>query len=269
MAKSNSKSFFFQSFWLNLLAAVIIIGVIIFLFLQLLGSITKHGQYLTVPGVINKNTSEAVSFLESKGFDVVIQDSVYLDSLPKGIVLKQLPDPNSTVKINRTVYLTVNRVTPPLVEMPGLEGKTINYAIEIIKRSHLILGDTTYRSDFMKNSVLEQSFAGNPIATGSKLPWGSRIDLVIGSGLDKQAIPVPSLLGLTFLEAKVVLELNAITLGAVIVDPDVTDTATAYVFKQSPPRKNDDDELVFIQSGQLMDIWLSATQRVPVDSLKK
>lgn len=266
---AKSKSYFFQSFWLNLLAAIILIAVVIFLFLQLLGSITKHGQYLTVPGVVNKNTTEAVKFLESKGFDVVIQDSVYIDSLAKGIVLKQLPDPNSTVKINRTVYLTVNRVTAPLVEMPGLEGKTISYAIEILKRSHLELGDTIYRSDFMKNSVLEQSFAGNPIAMGSKLPYGSKIDLVIGSGLNKEAILVPSLIGLTFAEAKVVLELNAITLGAVIVEPDVIDTAAAFIFKQSPPKTNENGEPIFIQSGQLMDIWLSATMRLPVDTLKK
>lgn len=263
-----AKVSFFKSFWLNLLAAILIVGVIIFFFLQLLGSITKHGQYLTVPGVINKNTNEAIKFLEEKGFEVVIQDSVYLDTLPKGIVLKQLPDPNSTVKINRTVYLTVNRFTPPLVEMPGLEGKTINYAIEILKRSHLLLGDTTYKSDFMKNSVLEQSYSGNPIAMGSKLPWGSKIDLVIGSGLNKEVIAVPSLLGLTFTEAKMVLELNGITLGAVIVDPDVTDTAAAFIFKQSPPKTDENDQPVYIQSGQLMDLWLSVTSRVPVDSLK-
>ena len=75
-------------------------------------------------------------------------------------------------------------------------------------------------------------------------------------------------MGLTFLEAKVVLELNSITLGAVIVDPDVTDTASAYIFKQDPPRKNVEGEPVYIQSGQLMDIWLSSTQKIPVDSLK-
>ena len=122
--------------------------------------------------------------------------------------------------------------------------------------------------DCCKNSVLEQSYAGNPISTGSKLPWGSRIDLVIGSGLNQEAIAVPSVLGLTFTEAKVVLELNGITLGAVIPDADVVDTATSFVYKQSPPRKNDNDETVFIQPGQLMDIWLSATLKVPVDSLK-
>ncbi|MBS1761860.1 MAG: PASTA domain-containing protein [Bacteroidetes bacterium] len=263
-----AKTTFFKSFWLNLLAAVILIALVIFLFLQLLGSITKHGQYLTVPGVLNKNTADAVKFLEDKGFEVVIQDSVFIDSLARGVVLKQLPDPNSTVKINRTVYLTVNRVTPPLVDMPALEGKSISYALELLKRSHLLLGDTTYRSDFMKNSVLEQSYAGNAINSGSKIPWGSKIDLVIGSGLDKTIIPVPSLMGLTFSEAKIVLETNNIMLGAVIVEPDVLDTAAAFIYKQSPPKLNEQNEPNYIQPGQIMDVWLSLTQKNPVDTLK-
>jgi hypothetical protein len=93
-----------QPFWVNLVAAIAIALLIIFIFLKMLGIITRHGKYLTVPSVIGKNTEESVKFLESKGFDVIIQDSVYVDSAKKGIVLKQLPDPNSTVKINRTVF---------------------------------------------------------------------------------------------------------------------------------------------------------------------
>src|SRR5687768_7465725 len=107
-----------KPFWINLVAVIAIALLVVFLFLWMLGVITRHGEYLTVPSVIGKNTEESVKYLESKGFDVVIQDSVYSDTAKKGIVLKQLPDPNSTVKINRTVFLTVNRVTLPLVDMP-------------------------------------------------------------------------------------------------------------------------------------------------------
>lgn len=255
-----------RPFWVNLIAVLVLATVIIFGFLQLLGLITKHGEYLTVPSVIGKSTPEAVEFLEGKGFEVVIQDSVFIDTAKRGIVLKQLPDPNSTVKINRSVYLTVNRFTLPMVDMPALEGKTFNFAMEILKRSHLQLGDTTFRPDFMRGSVLEQSYKGNKITSGAKLPWGSRVDLVIGSGLDEQKIPVPSLLGLTLAEARVLLEMNGIELGAIVPDPDVKDTLSAYVYRQAPPEKNEDDVPIFIQSGQLMDIWISPTMKVPRDS---
>lgn len=126
-----------------------------------------------------------MKFLEGKGFEVIIQDSIYTDTAKMGIVLKQLPDPNSTVKINRIVFLTVNRLTLPLVEMPSLEGKTLNYALIILERSHLKLGDTSYKPDFMRGSVLEQLYKGKRLSYGSKLPWGSQIDLVIAGGYRK------------------------------------------------------------------------------------
>lgn len=233
----------------------------------MLGVMTNHGAYLTVPSVVGKKTDEAVKFLESKGFEVVIKDSVYTDTAKNGIVLKQIPDPNSTVKINRTVLITVNRVTLPMIDMPALEGKSLNFALEILKRSHLKLGDTIYRPDFMRGSVLEQLFRGNKITSGSKIPWGSRVDLVIGSGLNQDPILVPQMEGMTFEEAKILLQESGILLGAVVADPDVLDSAAAFIWKQSPPRYDDQKEPVYIQPGQLMDLWISKEMKNIIDTL--
>ena len=253
--------------WVNIIAAIVLVFLILFIFLQLLGLITKHGQYLTVPSVTGKSTPEAVKFLESKGFEVVIQDSIYVDTAKKGIVLKQLPDPNSTVKINRTVFLTVNRVTLPMIEMPSLEGKTLNYALLILEHSHLKLGDTTYKPDFMRGSVLEQQYKGNKVASGTKIPWGSRIDLVIAGGLSEERFMVPSLVGLTVAEARAVLEANGILMGAMIPNGPISDTAAAYIYKQNPPKYNEDSEPMYIKSGQLLDLYISAEMIAP-DSVK-
>lgn len=257
-----------RPFWVNLVVAISLMLLILFGILQMLGMITKHGEYLTVPSVTNKSTDEAIKFLESKGFDVTILDSIYVDTAKMGTVLKQLPEANSTVKINRTVLLTVNRVTLPLVEVPSLQGKSFNYAMEILKRSHLTLGDTSFRPDFMMGSVLEQTFKGKSIDAGSKIPWGSPIDLVIGSGLANQSIPVPDLMNMTFGEAKVILEANGISLGALIAEPGTKDTLAAFIYKQSPMRYTDDESkaLRYIQSGQLMDIWVSPVRKSTIDT---
>jgi beta-lactam-binding protein with PASTA domain len=255
-----------RPFWVNLLAAIGLAVLIVFGFLQLLGGITKHGEYLTVPSVTGKTTSDAVKFLESKGFDVTIQDSVYTDTAKMGIVLRQLPEPNSTVKVNRTVLLTVNRVTLPMVEMPALQGKSLNFAIELLNRSHLQLGDTTYKPDFMMGSILEQKYKGAVIDAGSKLTWGSKVDLVIAGGLAQEHIIVPSLIGMTYAEAKALLEGEGINIGALIPDPGITDTAAAFVYKQNPPRYTEDKQPVYIQSGQLMDLWISPVMKAPQDS---
>jgi beta-lactam-binding protein with PASTA domain len=119
----------------------------------------------------------------------------------------------------------------------------------------------------MRGSVLEQLYKGNKIKSGSKIPWGGRVDLVIGSGLNQDPILVPQMLGMTFEEAKVLLQENGILLGAVVADPDVTDSSAAFIWKQSPPRYDDQKEPVYVRPGQLMDLWISKEMKTNPDTL--
>ena len=256
-----------RPFWVNLLAAIAIALLFLFLFLKMLGWITKHGAYLKVPAVTGMKTDEAIKLLEKQGFEVYIQDSVFTDTAARGIVLKQLPDPNATVKVNRTVFITVNRLVPPMIDMPRLEGQNLSFALKILERNHLKLGDTIYKPDFMMGSVLEQQYNGVRIAEKTKIQWGSRITLVIGGGLETQQMLVPSLIGMTYGEARSYLTENGIGLGAIIPDGKITDTAAAFVFKQRPERFDADQKPMFIQSGQVMDLWISQVMKFPVDSV--
>ncbi len=255
-----------KPFWFNLLAAIVLGFLLLWGTLRMLGFITKHGDYLTVPGVINKPTMASIKMLEDKGFTVIVQDSIYTDTAKMGTVLKQFPEPNSTVKVNRVVILTVNRVTLPLVDMPSLTSKSQDYALEILGRSHLKLGDTTFKPSYMLGAVIEQNLNGQPIKPGTKIPWGSKIDLVIASGLSIEPIPVPALEGITFAEAKAIIEEKGILLASVILDAGTKDTATAFVYKQNPPKFNDDKSPNYIRAGQVMDLWLNKERKVLADS---
>lgn len=252
-----------QPFWINLLAALLLVFLIGFLFLQSLSWFTNHGAYLKVPEVKGQNVENAIKILESHGFEVVIQDSVYSDSIPRYTVIKQLPELDATVKVNRTVYLTINRAIPPEITIPKLEGLSFRFAYELLMRNHLKLGDTIYRPDFMKGSVLEQQYNGSRITAGTKVPWGARINLIIGGGLQVEQMSVPELVGLTFAEAKALLETKGITLASVITMNSVKDTAAAYVYKQNPERFDVDKTPIYIRPGQTMDVWLSP---IPLDS---
>src|SRR6187401_2556154 len=106
-----------RPFWMNLLAGLVLMVVLLFLSI-LLGPCTRHGKNKTVPNVVGKSFAEAQKILDNSGFDVAVQDSIYTDTIAKGTVLRQVPDGDAIVKISRTVYLTVNRYVPPLVEMP-------------------------------------------------------------------------------------------------------------------------------------------------------
>lgn len=252
-----------QPFWVNLLAAIAIALLLLFLFLKMLGWITKHGKYLTVPAVTGMKTNEAIKLLEKQGFEVYIQDSIFTDTAARGIVLKQLPDPNATVKINRTVFITVNREIPPMIDMPKLEGLNLSFALKLMERNHLKLEDTIYKADFMMGSVLEQQYKGVRIPEKAKVQWGSRITLIVGGGLATQQMAVPSLLGLTFCEAKALLEANGIGIGAVIPEGRLTDTCASFVFQQRPEKFDTDRRPQYIQSGQVMDLWISQVMIAP------
>jgi len=258
-----------RPFWVNLLAAGALAFLLIFLFLQMLSLITKHGEFLTVPSVLGKKTEEAVVFLKKKGFDVQIQDSVYTDTAARGIVLKQLPDPNATVKVNRTIFLTVNRVIPPMIDMPKLEGQSLRFALEILARNHLKLADTIYKPDFMMGSVLEQQYNGVRIPEKAKIQWGSSITLIIGGGLEDRQMLVPSLLGMTFGEAKAYLTENGIGIGAIIANSPIKDTNSAFIYQQNPDRFDEDHIPRYIQAGQVMDLYLSPVMITPKDSVDK
>ena len=94
--------------------------VLLFILSIFLGPLTRHGKNKTVPNVMGKSFEEAKKILNNSGFDVEVQDSIYSDTIAKGSVLRQVPDGDAPVKISRTVYLTINRQVPPVVEMPNL-----------------------------------------------------------------------------------------------------------------------------------------------------
>ncbi|HMO62596.1 MAG TPA: PASTA domain-containing protein [Ferruginibacter sp.] len=254
--------------WVNMLAAATLFFLLVLLILQLLGWMTKHGEYHTVPLVKGKPMDEAIKLLESQGFEVAIQDSVYTDTLAKGIVIKQLPDPNATVKINRTVFITVNRYIPPMINMPSLEGKPLNFALQIMERSHLKLGDTIFRTDFMKGSVIEQQYRGVRILPGDKIQWGSKITLIVSKGLDETNIIVPDLVGMTYAEAKAELD-SMNVLVTLVTTPDVKDTMNAYIYKQNPPHFDENKRLMYIKPGMVMDLFLSPVMINLTDTTNK
>jgi beta-lactam-binding protein with PASTA domain len=249
------------------LFAIVLVILLFLLFLGSLGYLTKHGQILKIPSVAGKSFDEASKILAEQGFDVEIQDSVYIDTLPPLIVIKQFPESDASVKINRKVYLTVNRSVPPLIEMPRLVGSFRN-AVLILKQFGLKLGDTTYKPDFTKNSVLGQLYNGVEIKPGTKIPMGSTIDLILSSGLANVDMSVPDMFGMTLGQARV--RMDSLGIGMVpIPDPGVSDTVNAYIYRQNPERFTEDRKLNRIRPGQMIDIWLSTEKKERVDTTIK
>ncbi|MEP7277784.1 MAG: PASTA domain-containing protein [Bacteroidota bacterium] len=255
--------------WANILFAIASISVLLIIFLFSLNWITHHGKILKIPQVMGKALPDAKKQLETQGFDIVIQDSVYVDSLAPLSVVKQFPEPDAEVKINRTVYLTINRATPPMIQMPQLVGQSFRSAQILLKQTGLKLGDTSFVPDFAKNSIKKQLYMGHEIVFGTRVPTGAKIDLVISNGIADVDLSVPDLIGITYADAKVLMEGNNLEFGPVVPDPDVKDTLNAYIYWQRPARITEDHRVNRIHPGELIDVRLSAARPVRADSSAK
>lgn len=260
-----------KPFWVNFLVAIAVVAILLFGFFFYLSVITGHTNTFKVPAVQGMPLEQATKILKQQGFEVEVADSVYIDTMPPLAVIKQSPDNGSLVKSNRTIFLTINRVTPPSVQMPNLIGLSYTAAKMQINSMGLKIGDTVYRPDIAQNTILQQMQYGVDIQPGTKIVLGSKIDLVLGSGVGDEAFDVPDLVGLTYAEAKAVLESLNINIGALVVDPDVRDSARAFVYRQNPPKYIDiEGEAIErrthnqIRAGQSMDIWLSIKKTITV-----
>jgi beta-lactam-binding protein with PASTA domain len=261
-----------RSFRFNLLVVIVLVIVLGILFFLSLGIITKHNETLTVPDVRRKNVKEAMMLLEKAGFEADVRDSIYIDSIPALAVWEQQPETGAEVKVGRTIYLTVNKVVPPMVAMPDLEGLTYRSAEMTLRSRRLNVGDTIYKPDFATNTVLQQLLNHKVIKPGKMIPEGSNITLVLSSGTGSIENPVPDLIGLTYLEAREILSASNLNLGTVLIDAGVSDTANAFVTKQEPPRRNNLGEKNMVRAGESIDIWLGPVKpvrdtAVPVDTL--
>ena len=119
----------------------------------------------------------------------------------------------------------------------------------------------------MSGSIIEQQYNGAKITEKTKVPWGSKITLIIGAGLEETLMLVPDLVGMTYGEAKQYLVDNGLALAATVSDGALKDSANAFVYDQNPRRFNEEKQPNYISSGQVMDLFIAAQMRAFRDSV--
>lgn len=220
--------------WYNILVGIGAILVFVIIFFFSLGWITGNGETEKVPNVVGLDMNTAQKNLTNLGFNVVVQDSIYVDTLARNGILRQTPDPDEIVKKGRTVYLTINRVLAPQIEMPNLIGFSLQSATTYLKVLGLRIGNITLVPDRNKNVILDQLFNGVNIAPGKKIPSGTVIDFMVGDGTMSSQIEVPDLIGMTVPMARdKILELGFV-IGDYSSNESIQDSASAYIIGQEP-----------------------------------
>ena len=240
-----------KSFRDNLLIAGLVLIVSLLILFYSLRVYTRHGDGLLVPKLGGMPVENAIQVLESQGLQYQI-DTVYVADKAPGLVIEQDPDPNTNVKVGRTIYLTVVTRQAPNGTFPDINGKTFLEAQATLIGYGFKVGDTTYTSGVARDMVLKASWGGQVMDRGQLVHKGSRIDLVLGDGKGASEVDIPNLVGLNLNEARLSLLGSSLLLGNVAFES--TDSLNAKVIEQLPAPS---DTLNKVSIGTRIDIILS------------
>lgn len=223
-----------KSFRLNLLGAIgTVVGIVLIAFFSL-SYYTRHGEGIPVPTLKGMSIDRAMEVLKDQGFGYQI-DSIYVSDKAPGTIVEQDPDAGTNVKAGRVIYLTmVTRLAPP-VALPDLTDQNYMEAVATLQNYGLEVGDTTTKPD-IANHILEVHFAGRVIKPGTKIPKGSKIDLVIGNGQGASEVDIPDLVNQDLDAAKFAIRGAGLTIGTIEYQGSITDSTSLTVVAQYPAK---------------------------------
>jgi beta-lactam-binding protein with PASTA domain len=93
---------------------------------------------------------------------------------------------------------------------------------------------------------------------------GARVDLVLGKGLSDERAAIPSLVGLSLEEARIMASERFLSVGAAVRDQTITiadDELRAIIFKQKP----EPGPGITLPMGSAIDVWISLdSTKVPL-----
>ena len=169
-------------FWVNIIAMIVVVVVMVFGVLKWLDIHTHHGETVMVPDVKGMTVEEATKMFRNHGLVCVVSDTKYVKDKAAGIVLDLKPGVGDKVKEGRTVYLTVNTQDIPLRVIPDVADNSSLRQAEAKLQSagfklteiQLIHGE--------KDWVYGVKYQGRQLAAGEKVPVGASLTLMVGNG---------------------------------------------------------------------------------------
>lgn len=233
----------------HIILIIIVSLVSIWLIFRALNAFTNHGETYQVGNYIGMKLNEIESNSLNDVFDFVVIDSIYDNELEKQTVVSQLPLPNSSVKKNRNIYLTIVASQPEMVASPNLQDLTIRQAAAVLETFGLAIGRVEFVPDF-GNTVISWKQKGKNLQPGDKLIKRSKIDLLVGSGEGISNAIIPDLIGKSKVEARNIILSSGLNIGSEYF-LNRLDTINVKVVRQNPQ----DTVKTAVPLGSKIDIW--------------
>lgn len=228
----------------NFAAATLVVVLIIWGLSSYLRSYTRHGVEETVPNLKGMVVSEAEHLLALQDLKIEVIDSTYSNKVPFGTIVEQDPTPESHVKQGRVIYVTMNASGKRQVLMPDLHDISYRQAETTLRGIGLVVDEEyDYEPSAYRDLVLDiKNEAGESIEPGEKIAVGTKVRMVVGFGRGTEEVVVPSVIGMTYSEARSTLLNFRLTVGAVYYDEEEgqeeaipeEEELPKFVYRQTP-----------------------------------
>lgn len=251
----------FKKFWKEsiggfvlkrILLAIIIFVALVWLTLIGVDFYTHHGESEIVPDLRGLYVEEADLLLTNHGLYPQVIDSVFVRDKKLGTIIEQIPPVNSTVKRNRPIYLIINSRQVRKVPMPDVNDVSYRQADAMLKAIGLSVSSVEYSPSEYKDLVIAVKYRGQNIPAGARVPEGSSLVLVVGSGLGGESSLVPNLKGLALEEAREEALADSMVIGAIDYDVEPNENENEYIIYRQRPAAGRS-----VPAGTRIDVWLS------------
>lgn len=169
-------------FWLNMVAMILVVILLLFGVMKGLDIYTRHGDAVVVPDLKGMTVDEATKMLRNRGLECIVSDSSYVKNKSEGIILDLNPGAGQKVKEGRIVYLTINTLNAPMRSVPDVaDNSSVRQAQAIILGAGFKLNDIQLVSG-EKDWVYGIKYQGRQLRAGDKVPLGASLTLMVGNG---------------------------------------------------------------------------------------
>ncbi len=211
--------------------------------------ITRHGSEFPLSDVTGKGIEMAHEMLRSQGLDMEVAAEEYHPDKPEGTILSQYPAPGTKVKSGRIIKVTAS-IGQKMVTIPALSGFSVRQAKLNLEASGLKLGEVAWTfSDSLPEKVVVFSYP----ASGTEIPAGSAVNLMVNRGRLGGVVYMPQLVGRQFTDAKKMLEELGLKVGLVTYVRN-EDFLPETVLEQSA------EEASELEPGEEIDLVVSTTE---------
>lgn len=172
-----------KTFVKQLLIAVVVFLVLVFITMLWLKRATNHGEQIEVPNLSKMSLDKVQETLDDMDLRYEVMDSAnYNPDYPRYSVIEQVPKAGKFVKENRKIYLALNPSGYSKVPIPNVIGITRRQGEPTLLATGFKIGEITSRKYIAKDEILELRYNGKKINPGTKIEKTAIIDLVLGDG---------------------------------------------------------------------------------------